>query len=336
MAKVKRSDYLFASARVRAVEHNLLGKEYREKMLEAGSPQEALEVLYDCHYGEVGEPLENPADFEEMLKTEQQRLVAFMTKVVPGNELLALFFYPNDYHNLKTLLKAEKVDRQPEDILSSSGSIPVQKLQAMLKDREFAFMTERMRAGTTAALDAFARTGDPQVIDLTLDRYCYEDMVKAAEDTGSDFVIGYVARRIDTINIKAFIRVRQIGKSWDFFRQVFIDDGYIPGRLFAASFEEPLEQVAEKLIPFGFGHSMAEGTQRLKEDGKFTTIERMLDDELMDYVRDAKYIAYGIEPLVGFLVAKENDIQAARMIMTGKLSGLSSDAIRERLRKSYV
>lgn len=336
MAKLKKTDYLYASARVHANECNLLRRESIDKMIDARTAEEALKVLYQCDYGESGSELSNPADFDELLKLEQRKLHEFIMSIAPDKDLFALFFYPYDYHNLKTLLKAENVDRTADDILSDTGTIPVSKLRVMVRERDFVFMTERMRTGVTEALDSYARTGDPQMIDVTLDRYCYGDMVKAADKTRNDFVRGYVSRLIDMINLKSFVRTRAIGKSWDFFSKLFVPGGNIAERIFVSNFEESLDQMADKLMPFGIGQPLAAGAEELNQNGRFTNLEKSLDDNLMDYVRNAKYISFGIEPLIGYLVAKEADIKTARIIMAGKLSDLSSERIRERLRKTYV
>lgn len=41
-------------------------------------------------------------------------------------------------------------------------------------------------------------------------------------------------------------------------------------------------------------------------------------------------------PLIGYLYAREAELTTIRIILTGRLAGLDTDAIRERLRDSYV
>ena len=43
-------DYVFATARVRSVEKNLLTREKVEKMVDSKTPADALKVLYDSDY----------------------------------------------------------------------------------------------------------------------------------------------------------------------------------------------------------------------------------------------------------------------------------------------
>ena len=42
------------------------------------------------------------------------------------------------------------------------------------------------------------------------------------------------------------------------------------------------------------------------------------------------------EKVIGYLVAKEIEFTAVRVIMAGRMAGISGETIRERLRESYV
>ena len=49
-----------------------------------------------------------------------------------------------------------------------------------------------------------------------------------------------------------------------------------------------------------------------------------------------KRIPFGEQIVVGYLYAREAELTAIRLIMSGRLAGLDGDTIRERLRDSYV
>ena len=65
-------------------------------------------------------------------------------------------------------------------------------------------------------------------------------------------------------------------------------------------------------------------------------VEKYLDNQRMDFIREALYVPFGIEPVVGFLEAKKAEVMNLRMILTGKISGMDDTLIRERLRSAYV
>lgn len=330
-----RSNYVFACARVRGNEKNLMTKEQMEKMVDARTTADALKILTELDYGQ-GQEQVTPEEFEQLLAEELKKTYEFILSIAPVKRDFFLFQYVNDYHNLKTLMKAEILNIDASDTLSPVGSIDPAKMTTLVRERNFLPMTVEMKNAFNEAMDLFSRSNDPQVIDLILDRACYADLTEIAAASGHKFLIDYVKLLIDTINLKTFVRLRQMGKAWDFFARVFIRDGNISDKLFVGGYDEPYNQFADKLIPFGMQDVMLEGGAMLKDTGKFTAFEKLCDNTLIEYVKDAKYVPAGIEPLVAFLVAKENEIRNARIIMAGKLAGLSPELIRERLRETYA
>ena len=78
------------------------------------------------------------------------------------------------------------------------------------------------------------------------------------------------------------------------------------------------------------------GTEALVETGKYTKLEKLLDNKLMEHVKSAKYVPpYGIETLAGYLIAKDNEIKIARIILAGNSRHIAG-TYRERLRETYV
>jgi V/A-type H+-transporting ATPase subunit C len=47
-------------------------------------------------------------------------------------------------------------------------------------------------------------------------------------------------------------------------------------------------------------------------------------------------VPFGDSVLIAFAAAKENEITAARIIMSGRMAGVPTESIRERLRDAYV
>jgi V/A-type H+-transporting ATPase subunit C len=119
-------------------------------------------------------------------------------------------------------------------------------------------------------------------------------------------------QRIDLLNINAFVRLKEVGKPRTFFKRVFLEGGNLD--------ENAIEQRAALIV---------------NEVG-VSGVEKYLDNQKMEYVKDALYVPFGIEPIVGYLQAKESEVMNLRMILTGKISGMDDALIRERLRDTYV
>lgn len=331
----EHNDYVFASSRVRGVEKNLLSRERLEKMVDSKTAADAMKILYDAEYGVEGEPAAE-GDFEALLSAETKKTYQFILSIAPDPKAFRAFLYPYDYHNLKTLMKAEFMEIQGTAGLIPIGTLPGGELEDMVKERNFLPMTNRMKHAFAEALDSVSRTRDPQIIDLVFDQACYGDMKEAAAETGSPFVENYVSLLIDTVNLKTFARLKKMGRSWDFFSKVFLKGGHIPEKLFVSNYDEGWEQFSEKLLPYGLDRVLAEGGAALREEGRFTLMEKLCDNRLVEFAKQAKFVSFGIEPLAAYLIVKEYEIRTARIILAGLMQGISSDKIRERLRETYV
>ena len=335
MAKIKEDQYAFPCAIIRANEKTLLDPAALDRVLESDQIDQAMNVLAEFGYGD-GKELASPRDFEKVLRAELDRVYSLVFSIVPDKEEIELFLLPNDYHNAKVLLKSEFLGIDAAPLLVDTGTVAAEKLSDAVRERNYIFLSAEMKEGLLEAAEVFSKGRDPQEIDIILDKACYKDMYRRAELTENDFIIGYVRLLIDIMNVNTFIRLREIGRPVEFFKKVFLIGGDIEERVFAASYEEGYQQLADKLAPFGFREVFAQGAVMVQNEGKYTLLEKLCDDMRMKYIRDARYVSFGIEPVCGFLIAKESEIKNLRMILTGMLAGTAKEVTKERLREAYV
>ena len=135
---------------------------------------------------------------------------------------------------------------------------------------------------------------------------------------------------IDVANIKSLVRINRMGRSKDFLRECLIEGGLVEtGLLLDLHGEEP-SVVADSLRYTAYARLAEEG---LKTGSRF---ELLADNFTMASLRSAMHKAFGPEPVIGYILAKETEIRNLRVILTGKINGLPAGAIRERLRDTYV
>lgn len=328
-----KNNYVFACSRIRANERNLLNHEKLGQMIDARTMEDACKVLQDANYGD-GEVI-LPQAYEKTLVRESDKLYEFLHSLAPDAEEFRIFAYPFDYHNIKVLLKAEALETDASSMLMSGGILKPAEMEATVRERNTLALTPRMKKAIDESVDTLARTGDPQTVDLICDRECYADIVEAAGRSDSAFLKGYVSLLIDTINLKTFVRCRRMGQNWSWFETVFLEGGNISARTFVAGYDEPIQQFAVRLAASALAKAAEEGGMSIRETGTFTSIEKLCDDALIHYVKNAKYISFGIEPLIGYAVGKQMEIKNARIILAGKAAGIDGSLIRERVRETY-
>ena len=335
MEKIKPTEYAFPCSVIRANEKKILSKGDLMKVLEVKTVQQAMNILNDFGYGD-GKELLNQRDFDNDLRKALDEAYKLVFGLAPNKEEVEIFLYPNDYHNIKVIIKSEALNLDPKDLLVDTGRIPKEKLLEMMRERNFIFMSANMKEAVKEALEMFSKGQDPQEIDIILDKACYKDMLDMATKQGNQFIIDYVKLSIDILNVSTFVRLREILKPWSFFQKVFLNGGNVSEKILVNSWEDAYNQVAEKLAPFGFKELLSEGAGAVSLEGKYIKLEKIADNMKLKFAKDAKYVPFGIEPLVGYLIAKEMEVKNLRMIMTGKIADVPIDITRERLRETYV
>ena len=67
-----------------------------------------------------------------------------------------------------------------------------------------------------------------------------------------------------------------------------------------------------------------------------SAFEKWCDDYLTEVMRSQKWEPFGIGPIVAYILARENEMKAVRLILSAKINNLSEETVKERLRSMYV
>ncbi len=328
------TDYIFATGRVRSMEKKLLTGEQLRTMTESKNVDDIFKVLQDAGYGAEGNAIKAD-NYEDVLRQAETELFAEIKDLSKEAELFRIFAYPMDYHNMKVLLKAESLGINRDEILMENGTIPSSEMAKIINQRNRTLLTENMVKALNEAIDTHARTKDPQVIDFICDKYCYKEICDCAAQSGNQFVQGYVALWMDTINLKTFVRVRKMGQPSSYYSKVFLPGGNVELHIFLQAYEDDMKQVPERFRRYDIREAAERGIESMEKTGTFTLLEKLCDDTLMKYLREAKSITFGVEPMMAFLVAKQMEIKCIRILLAGKLADMDPSVIRERMRETY-
>ena len=327
----KKEAYLCVSAMLRAREPKLLSMEKAERMLDAASYEDAAKILTDCGYPDLSQMKAD--EVEQTLAERRSAIFDELGKLCPDRELVDLFKLKYDYHNAKAIIKAEAMGTDCRRLLSDAGRIPGQKLLEIYNEDKRILLPEKLADAMRDAKATLARTANPQLSDFVLDRAYFGEVRAMADKVGSPFLKGYAEILVDTANLKSAVRTLRMGKNQDFLAAVLIEGGNVgTQRITAAGDKDSLAAL--------YGRSRLEKAASLGADalagGSMTEFERACDNAVNAYLRDAKLVPYGCEPVAAYLAAVEGEIQAVRMILTGRLAGVKPQAIRERLRDLYA
>lgn len=332
--KIKDTDYLGLSARVRAMETNLLTRERMERLLEARSNEEAGKLLQECGYPELDPS--RPEEMDAALFQVRRDTLEDLADSAPDRRFIDVFRLPYDYHNAKALLKAAAQGTDPASMLLDLGRVPVEELRAAVRDGDLDSLPGKLGRAWAEAKEVLETTRDPQLSDIILDNWSFKDLSALADETGSAFLKGYVRVRVDAANLRSLLRTLRMGKGSDFLKLALFQGGEVDPedvlRVSAAS-GAGLDAVYG---PTALREAAECGAEALKNGAPLTEFERLCDDAVSDYLSSAQFVPFGEAPLVGYLAARETEYTNLRIVLLGRGAGLSPEVIRSRLRTVYA
>ncbi len=330
--KITDRDWLYLSAYIAAKEARMLTPALCERMLTASDWAECARLTEECGYPDMSGL--NAAGIETALREHREEVFSELASLAPDKALVDIFRCKYDYHNAKTLIKAEGANVDGLYLLSGSGRVPAQTFCDAYHEEEYGDLPPALAAATAEARGIFARTGNPQLVDFALDRACCAEQGAMADETGSGYMKGYVRILIDSANLRSAVRCLRMGRGSDFLKQALIPGGNCDADLLlqsgasgeglAALFQAtPLQAAAE------LGAEAVHG-------GELTAFERACDNAVNAYLDSARLVCFGDAPVAAYVAGVENEIAALRIILTGRLSGVRAEAIRERLREIHA
>ena len=327
----KKEAYLCLSAMLRAREGKLLNEEKAQRMLEAPSFAEAAKLLVDCGYEDMSSM--NSNEINTALNAHRSAILYELDGLVPEEGIVELFRMKYDYHNAKTVVKAEAMGQEPERLLSDTGRMKPAALLEAYQEEHYSVFPGELGTAMAEAKAVLARTGNPQLADTVLDQAYFDELSRGAEKLNNAFLADYVRILIDSVNLKIAVRTLRVGRSSDAMTEVLIRGGSVDtDRIVSAGDGESIAAL--------FGHGKLEKAAALVSDvikgGSLTAFELECDNAVTAYLKGAKLMSYGMECVVAYMAAVETEITAVRMILNGFLDGIAPNRTKERLRELYA
>lgn len=330
---MSQTSYAYAVARIRALENRLLSRDKIERMVDAPAAADVLKMLSEQEFGAEVD-LADPRDYERMLHKELALAYQIIRSITPDQEATDLFLLKYDIHNLKVLLKARYLEEDPSLLLSDNGTIPVDTLKNAASSKDYRWLPSFMKEALDGLENALSLKVDPQKIDTALDN-AYYDFI-ASVKMRAPFLTKFFTMQVDLINLRSLLRVKMMGESFDFLHSRLLPGGALESSFFARAVEESYEQLIDRTAYGAYAKATTEGIEALIKTGRLTVFERLMDNMLLAYARSSKSNPFGIEAIVGYLLAKEYEIKLVRLILVAKINQLTAERIRERLREGYV
>lgn len=177
---------------------------------------------------------------------------------------------------------------------------------------------------------------EKDVLRIFLEEKVPEKAFEISQRTGNSFIHDYLRHKIDLANLKVFCRLRYLGASKQKFEKLVLKGGFLDERILIQNFEATFSDVGERIQATPYQKLWNRGVDSLQENETFVDLERGIDDFMMTYLRKAKYIVFGPEPVFAYGVAKRHELSLLRFLGVGKLSEIPGGLLKQRISETYV
>lgn len=328
------SGLIYANARIKSLENNLLTTDKMLRMIDAVSLDEAVKVLIESNYG-GGVVLDNPNKFENLLNAEINATTDFIREIMPKGLGMEIFFLKLDYHNAKALMKSKYLGLESaKELLTSQGLLDIDKMNNLILNDEYKDLYPEMAEALDSIDRAFAGgERSPRLIDVTLDKAYYEHATRIA-GKGTASIKKYLVALADFSNISTFIRCRRADLNYRYFTTGFIAGGELREDYFQPLYEQSDEIVGDKFKYTRYKYIVAKA---LEHKGKaLVDYETAVDNYLLSIFKDDKHDMFSVAPMAGYYLAKLTEIKVARMILVCIKNKVDKILIKQRLREMYA
>ena len=328
-----RMDYGQSVVTIRILEKRLLTRNRLERMIEAQTPEEVLKLLGETEYSQDMADIHGSQDYEIILKRETERVFSIVRNMIKNTGIVDVLSLKYDYHNLKVLLKSKITGKDFSSLLMQAGTIDASKFKVKFETQSNDLPQEIMEAIDEVQKD-FEENHNPQRIDIIVDKHYFRNLSRLAKEIDIKVITDYVEGLIDFQNMITLFRVQKQKRDARFLETVIFEGGTISKNKIVASINDNTDTILNKFKKEKLGTYLVKGLEAFSETKRLSELEKISDNYLMELNKESKYVVFGPEPLFTYLVAKEREINAVRMIMVSKINNISSDKIRERLRET--
>lgn len=334
--------YAYAVARIRGMETRLLDHQWIERLLaeDAGG---ALKVLADSAFQEAVADVGRPEDIEDGLVRALAETLLTVSALSPEPELIDLFRLRWDFRNLKSLVKASLLKLSDEDmgpggegigLVDGMGTVDLTLLQKAVVDGDYVSLPNVLADAGRAAAETFQESSELAGVDREFDLAMWAHLLAVATENGSEFLTGYFRVEVDLLNIRTFIRVKEAGLDRTDLLRALVPGGTLDLSLLERHLGEPVDAFARSL-EYGRYGALSPVFREWTGEGAHV-LELACDNILLNYVEPARTAAYGIEPLVAFILVRQIEIKLVRAAVAAKLDGVQRDEVEARLRTAHV
>lgn len=330
------SDLVYSNARIKTLETNLLTADRLNRIISSDNLSDAVKVLAEVGYGN-GIVLSNPNNYNDLLKSEEDKLVKFLKEIIPEKGGLEILLLEQDAKNFKSCMKLKysKLAKK-EDLLRESGIYSVNEMyEQIMQDNYNGFFPNIAKALVEIDYEFALGQKRPAFIDYTIEKAINKTCLEILKQKGSKQLKNYYFSYVNFTNFSSFLRTRRLGLSFKVYQEMYLEGSTIELSLFEKNYDQNLDQVQEAFRYKNEGKIYFNALNELKENNSLIVFEKERDDYLISLFIEEKDEIFSISPIVAYYLRKKLEIKMVRLALVNVNNNINKQEYRKRLRSCF-
>ena len=319
--------YVYQSAQVRVLELQMLTRAAFSDMANAENFQAAADLLSATEYA-MPRSEKGSVEMENNLLLRRAAVRELFADLILDKPIVKLFKTRDDFANLRLAVRRTLTDKPIGTDYSADGNFPPEQFEQVFAEENYTEFPDYMAEAADRAVLAYYRNKDIRQIDNAIDSAQAEYNLKQARRLNSIFLLSLFRTQIDLTNIRTMLRLKFTESEQ---RNVFLKGGFIELERLERGAELGYEALAPLFFVTPYYHLVEAGAAYLTSDKSFLRIEQQYEEHLTGFLKSTVQITAGPQPIIAYLLLKENEIRTVRLILTAKKNNLDTKLILDRI-----
>lgn len=318
--------YTFAAAEVRVLAAAMLTRPMLLDMVNAESFDSAVDLLGSTEYALGGE--RSFEQVENVLRQRRSEVRGLFAELMIDESIVELFKSRADFANMRLALRRKLMEKPLGVDYSDDGNVPAEQFEQIFEEENYAPLPMHMQEAIESAVLAYYQNKEIRQIDYAIDSYEAQYRIRRAGELRSVFLLELFRMQVDLTNIRTMFRLKFTESEQ---RSVFLDGGYIEHQLLRHGLDIGNDALAPLFFATPYYDVVEPGVAYMTSSKSFLKLEQHCEEHLIGFLRTTTQITAGPQPVIAYLLMKENEIRTVRLILTSKKNALDTKLILDRL-----
>jgi V/A-type H+-transporting ATPase subunit C len=319
--------YVYQSAQVRVLEMQMLTKAVFHDMANAENFRSAADLLSSTEYA-VPQSVKSFIEIENVLRERRSAVRQLFEELIIDKPLIHLFRTRDDFANLRLAVRRTLTEKPVGSDYSADGNFPPEQIEQAFAEESPTVFPDYMADAVERAVLAYYQQKDIRRIDYAIDAAQAQYNLEQAHRLNNIFLLGLFKIQIDLTNIRTMLRLKFTESEQ---RSVFLKGGFLEMERVQRGIELGYEAIAPLFFVTPYYRLVEASAAYLASDKSFLKLEQQCEQHLTGFLKSTVQITTGPQPIIAYLLLKENEIRNVRLILTAKKNNLDTKLILDRI-----